>query len=99
MAPSQPSMVEMFLPFVFIIVIFYFLVIRPQSKRVKDHEKFLTALKRGDTVVTTGGILGNIDGMTDHYVTLEIADGVKIKMLKKQIAGSQAAVLESAQKK
>lgn len=97
MNPAQPSALEMFLPFGFILVIFYFLVIRPQGKRLKQHESFVSNLKRGDTVITNSGILGTIDGMTDTYVTLEIAPQVKIKMLKKQIAGSQASVESNKQ--
>ncbi|MEI7973638.1 MAG: preprotein translocase subunit YajC [Bdellovibrio sp.] len=96
MQPAQPSLVEMLLPFVFIFAIFYFLIIRPQSKKVKEHDSFLSALKRGDQVVTNSGILGTVDGLTDQFVTLEIADGVRIKMLKKQISGSQAAVLQAS---
>ncbi len=99
MAPAQPSMFEMFLPFIFIIVIFYFLIIRPQGRKLKEHEKFLSELKRGDSVITTGGILGTIDGMTEQFITLEVSPGVKIKMLRKQVASSQAAVQESTAKK
>lgn len=94
MQPAQPSMFEMFLPFGVILVIFYFLIIRPQSKRLKTHDKFIAELKRGDTVVTASGILGTIDGMTDQIVTLEVASGVKMKVLKKQIAASAASLQE-----
>lgn len=94
MQPAQPSMFEMFLPFGVILVIFYFLIIRPQSKRLKTHDKFISELKRGDTVVTASGILGTIDGMTDQIVTLEVASGVKMKVLKKQIAASAASLQE-----
>lgn len=94
MQPAQPSMFEMFLPFGVILVIFYFLIIRPQSKRLKTHDKFVAELKRGDTVVTASGILGTIDGMTDQIVTLEVASGVKMKVLKKQIAASAASLQE-----
>ena len=98
MQPAQPSGIEMFLPFIFIFVIFYFLIIRPQSKRAKTHEKFLGEVKRGDAVITSGGILGTVDGMTEQFLTLEIADGVKIRILRKQIAGTQAGVLEQNKK-
>jgi len=86
---GQPSAVEMFLPFIFIFVIFYFLIIRPQAKRQKEHQKFVAEIKRGDTVVTTSGIFGRIEGINDAFVTLEIADGVRIKMLRSQILSSQ----------
>jgi preprotein translocase subunit YajC len=95
---QQPSSIEMFLPFIAIFVIFYFLIIRPQSKRMKQQESFISQLKRGDAVVTAAGILGTIDGLTDQFVTLEVASGVKIKMLRKQISGSQAQVIESEKK-
>lgn len=96
MNPAQPSTLEMFLPFLLMIGIFYFLIIRPQGKRMKEHERMLTGLKRGDAIYTTSGILGTIDGMTDSVVTLEVANGVKIKMLRKQIAGSQASLEKNA---
>lgn len=92
MNPAQPSALEMFLPFGFILVIFYFMIIRPQGKRMKEHEKLVSDLKRGDAVITQSGILGTIDGMTDAVVTLEVAPNVKIKMLKKQIAGPQSSL-------
>ncbi len=95
---QQPSSLEMFLPFIAIFVIFYFLIIRPQSKRLKEQESFVGQLKRGDAVVTASGILGTIDGIADQFVTLEIAQGVKIKMLRKQITGSQAKMLEGKEK-
>ena len=83
---ATPGMIEQFLPFVFIIIIFYFLLIRPQQKRAKTHREFVTNLKRGDQVLTSGGIFGTIEGLTEEYVTLQIADGVKIRILKAQIA-------------
>lgn len=86
---AQPSALEMFLPFIFIFVIFYFLIIRPQARRQKDHQKFVNELKRGDTVVTTSGIFGKIEGLNEGFVTLEVADGVRIKMLRSQILSSQ----------
>lgn len=94
---QQPSTVEMFMPFVFILAIFYFLIIRPQSKRQKEMRAFLKEIKRGDEVITTGGILGTIDGITDQFVTLEIANNVKIKMLRSQVASSQKSVTQKPQ--
>lgn len=85
---TQPNFMEMMLPFVVIFAVFYFLIIRPQGKKQKEHQGFLTQLKRGDEVVTSSGILGTIDGLTDLYVTLEIATNVKIKVLRAQIAAS-----------
>ena len=82
-----------------IIVIFYFLIIRPQGKRLKEHEKFVAELKRGDAIVTNSGILGTIDGITDQIVKLEIEGGVKLKVLKKQISGLQSTILNAPAKK
>lgn len=76
-----------FIPLVLMFVIFYFLLIRPQQKRAKEHREVLQNLKRGDTVITAGGIHGKISGLTDTMVTLEIADKVKIKVSRNQIAG------------
>lgn len=93
MNPAQPSILEMMFPFLLILVVFYFFIIRPQSKRMKQQESFLKELKRGDAVVTQSGIFGVIDGLTDQVVTLDLGNGLKIKMLKRQIAGSQSAFL------
>ncbi|MGE0763047.1 MAG: preprotein translocase subunit YajC [Bdellovibrionales bacterium] len=84
---AKPSMLETFMPFIFVLVIFYFLLIRPQGKRAKAHQDFLASLKRGDSVLTSGGLLGTIEGLTERFVTLQVADGVKIRVLRTQIAG------------
>jgi preprotein translocase subunit YajC len=65
--------------------VFYFLLIRPQQKRMKEQQAMLSRLAGGDEVVTTGGILGRIIEVNDTFVTLEIADGVRIKVQKTQI--------------
>jgi preprotein translocase subunit YajC len=69
-----------FLPLVLMFVIFYFLLIRPQQKRAKDHRAMLQNLKKGDYVVTSGGLHGRIVGITDKVLTLEIGDDQKIKV-------------------
>lgn len=89
--PKQPGTLEMFLPFVFIFGIFYFLIIRPQVKKQKQHQEFVSGLKKGSEVITTSGILGTIEGLTDQFVTLEIAEGVKIRVLRSQISTTLAA--------
>ncbi len=96
-APQQ-SMLEMMIPFVAMFVIMYFLIIRPQAKRQKEHQNFLNELKRGDEVVTTSGILGRIEGINETFVTVEIADGVRVKMLRSQIASSQKAATTEGKK-
>lgn len=97
MNPAQPSTLEMFLPFLVMIGVFYFIIIRPQSRRMREHDQMISNLKRGDQVFTNSGILGTIEGMTDSIVTLEIAQGVRIKMLRKQIAGSQASLEKNSE--
>lgn len=91
MQPAQPNMFEMLMPFLIVFAIMYFLMIRPQSKRLKQHQSFLQGLKRGDEVVTSAGILGKIDGLTEQFVTLEVDSGVKLRILRKQIASSAAS--------
>jgi preprotein translocase subunit YajC len=59
---------------------FYFLLIRPQSKRMKEHKAMIGALAKGDEVVTVGGVLGRVTELGDNYVTVEIADGVQVKL-------------------
>ena len=70
---------------VLFIVIFYFLLIRPQQKKAKEHQSMLTKLAAGDEIVTAGGILGRVTEVSDHFVTVEIADGVRIKIQKFQV--------------
>jgi len=80
-ATGNPIM--QFLPFVFIIVIFYFLLIRPQQKKAKDHQSMVTAVRRGDVVITAGGMIGKVSKVIDdREVLVEIAEGVKVKVLK-----------------
>ncbi len=67
------------------IAIMYFLMIRPQQKQVKDHRALLAGLKKGDAVVTQGGVIGKIAEITDREVKLEVAQGVKIRVLKSAI--------------
>src|SRR5450631_1518551 len=68
------------------VAVFYFLLIRPQQKRMKETQAMLSRLSSGDEVVTTGGILGRIIELNDTFVTLEVADGVRIKVQKSQIS-------------
>lgn len=75
------------LPLLLMFVVFYFLLIRPASKQRKEHQSMLDALKKNDEVVTTGGIYGRIVTIEDRIVTLEIADKVKIKVLRERISG------------
>ncbi len=74
------------IPFVLLFVIFYYFLIRPQSKRVKEHKNMLTTLGKGDEVVTNGGILGKIVAINDEFVTVEIASNTQVKLQKQYIA-------------
>lgn len=80
------SMISTLLMFALIILIFYFMIIRPQSKRQKERQKMLEAMKKGDKVVTSGGMHGKIVGMEDKTVLLEIADNVKVKVEKSAVS-------------
>jgi len=74
------------IPLVFMFAIFYFLLIRPQQKKAKEHRALLDALKKGDQVVTAGGMHGKVTSLDDQVVTLEIAPGVNVKVNKGFIA-------------
>ena len=76
-------------PMVIIVGIFYFLLIRPNAKKQKELQKMLSELKKGDDVVTTGGILGRITGMKDDEITVQVQEGVRIRVLRSAIAGKQ----------
>ena len=75
-----------FLPLVIIFVLFYFLLIRPQSKRQKEHRKMVDALATGDEVVTGGGVLGTVKDVSDQFVTVEVAAGVSLKIQKHTVS-------------
>jgi preprotein translocase subunit YajC len=68
------------LPLILIFVVFYFMLIRPQAKRAKEHKAMVAALQVGDEVVTSGGILGRLTEVGDQFLTVEIADGVRVKV-------------------
>ena len=74
-------------PLLLMFLVFYFLLIRPQQKRARQHKELLENLKRGDEVITTGGIYGKVTGITENVVTLEIADNIRIKVQRDNISG------------
>lgn len=86
-AEGGGSMVSFVLPMIFMVVIFYFLLIRPQQKKTKEHKALLDNLKVDDVVITSGGIIGKIVNIDDQLVNLEVADKVRIKMARPYIAG------------
>jgi len=75
----------MFVPLILLFGIFYFLLIRPQQKRQKDHKALLANLRKGDQVITAGGLYGRITGLTDTVATLEITEKVRVKVARSQI--------------
>ena len=77
-----PGPLIQFLPFILIFVVFYFLLIRPQQKRMKEHQSMIEAVRRGDTVVTSGGVVGKVTKVLDSEVLVEISEGVAVKVVK-----------------
>jgi len=79
------------IPFVLIFVIMYFLIIRPQRQRVKDHQEMIAGLRRGDTVVTSGGLIGKVTRVIDDgELQLELAEGVKVRVVRAMIQDVRA---------
>ena len=91
---AQPNPLSTMAPILLIFGIFYFLVLRPQNKKQKDHASFLKDMKRGDMVVTNGGIIGMIKNLSEKIVTLEIDNGVCLKVLRDQIAAAANTLKE-----
>ncbi len=83
---QQGNLLGLVLPIVIFILIFYFLIIRPQKKRQKEHQQLIDSLRRGDQVVTIGGIFGTVRDIKPDSFILEISDGVKIRVLKSAIS-------------
>lgn len=83
-----------FMPLIIIFFIFYFLIIKPQKKKVQEEQALLGQLTKGDEVFTKAGLLGTITGMTEKIVTLEVAEGVKLKVIRGQIAGLSKTLFE-----
>jgi preprotein translocase subunit YajC len=85
---GQPgSQFAAFVPLVLMVGIFYFLLIRPQQKKQKEHKQLLSNLQKGDVVMTSGGLHGKITGLTETAVTMEIAEKVRVKVQRGYIAG------------
>ena len=71
-----------FMPFVFLIAVFYFILIRPQMKRSKEHKTMLEALQKGDEIVAAGGLVGRVTKIDENYITMQVADGVEVRVLR-----------------
>ena len=84
-ASGSPSMAGMLMPFILMFGVIWLMILRPQQKRMREQNDMLKQLKHGDEVLTSSGILGKITGITEKVVTLEVADNVRVKMLKSQV--------------
>jgi preprotein translocase subunit YajC len=91
-APGGLDTYLQFVPFILIFVIMYFLILRPQQKRARQHQEMIKNVRRGDTVVTSGGILGRVSKVTDEGadIEVEIAEGVRVKVIRSMIAEVRA---------
>jgi len=83
---AQPNAIASLMPIIFIFGIFYFLLIRPQQKKQKDHEKMITELKKNDEVVTSGGVHGTIVNVKDNTFVVRIDDNVKVEINKSEVS-------------
>ena len=95
----QGSMLQTLIFFGIMIAIFYLLIFRPQQKKAKQHRELVTALKRGDSIITNSGIYGRIALLDDHTATIEVDKNVKLRVLKSHIAGLQAKPEEGGPEK
>ena len=84
-AAPGPNLITQLLFFLPLILIFYFLLIRPQQQRAKKHAEMIAAVKRGDTVVTSGGLIGKVTKVGDTEVTVELAENVRVRVIKAMI--------------
>jgi len=83
---GQGDALMSFLPLIFIFVVFYFLLIRPQTKKAKEHKQMVEALVKGDEVVTNGGLLGRISKVGDNFIELDISEGITVKVQRQAVA-------------
>lgn len=93
---ATPTALEQFFPFIILGLVFYFLLIWPQQRRYKQHGDFLSKIKRGDEILTSSGIYGRIEGLTDSFVILEVAENVRIRIAKSQISSYAASETEQS---
>ncbi len=91
LAQAAPDAFVQFVPLALILAVFYFLLIRPQQQKAKEHEDFVKGLKRGELVVTSSGLFGRIVELRDQDVTLEVAPNVKVRYERSKISGAVKA--------
>src|ERR1700744_5804812 len=88
---DSAGMITSFMPLILIIVIMYFLVLRPQQQKVKQHQAMVKAVRRGDTVVTNGGLVGKVTKLVDDdQIEVEISDGVRVRQMRSMVAEVRA---------
>ena len=99
-APSGPSGggsgLSVFAPMLLMLAVVWFMMIRPQQKKAREHQEWLKSLKKGDEVVTQGGMVGRISGMSDTIVTLEVSEKVRIRVLRSSIQGKPPEAKKAA---
>lgn len=88
-APAGPSIIDLLFPLVFVVFIIYFMVLRPQQKRQQEHTAMVDGIRRGDTVVTQGGLIGRVIKSNDDDVEVEIAENTRVKVVKTMILSVQ----------
>lgn len=88
---DSTGMITSLMPLILIVVIMYFLVLRPQQRKVKQHQEMVKALRRGDTVVTSGGLVGKVTKVVDdQHIEIEISDGVRVRHLRASVSEVRA---------
>lgn len=86
-APAeQPDPIMSFLPLILIFVVFYFLLIRPQQKRAKEHKQMVATLAKGDEIVTNGGLLGKITEVGDNFIQVQVSEGIEVKVQRQAVS-------------
>lgn len=88
-AAAQPTFLENMIPFLLIFAVMYFIIIRPQAKKAKEHENLMGGLKPGDEVVTSGGIIGRVKSITEQFISIDAGTTV-LKIQKNHVAGKTA---------
>lgn len=85
-APGGGDLISLFLPMLLILGVFWFFIIRPQQKKIKEHQEMLKNIRRGDTIVTSGGLIGKVVKVNGDDLTVELADGVRVKVRRSYVA-------------
>ena len=98
-APQAQNPIMSFVPIILVFLVFYFLMIKPQKKKMEKEQKFVSEMQKGQEVFTKSGMIGKIYGLTDKVVTLELDGGTKVKFLRGQIGGSFASLSNEEEKK